>query len=163
MDLFFYGTLIDADVRHMVLGPTSEKLALVPARLKGFRRMAKLHSTAPNLVARQGAVVYGVLARGVERRDLARLCHYEGRNYRLVRCSVKLADGKRFPAMVYLGEGHVSMRRGAWRLETWQRRHKRAFLRVMRLWMAAFREAGYLAPGRPRWVKRMQVPLCWGI
>ncbi|HYB10503.1 MAG TPA: gamma-glutamylcyclotransferase family protein [Alphaproteobacteria bacterium] len=157
MDLFFYGTLIDADVRRMVLGKAAEELALVPARLGGYRRMAKRHSTAPNLVARKGVVVDGVLARGISRRELARLCHYEGRNYYLRRCVVRLTDGKTQHALVYLCDGHVSLRRGGWRLDEWQRRHKRAFLRVMSLWMAAFREAGYLARGRTRWVKRWAV------
>jgi Gamma-glutamyl cyclotransferase, AIG2-like len=157
MDLFFYGTLIDADVRRMVLGPAAARLALTPARLGGYRRMAKRHSTAPNLAARKGATVHGVLARGIGRRELARLCHYEGRNYRLSRCVVRLADGESVRAMVYLCDGQISARRGGWRLDAWQRRHKRAFLRVMSLWMAAFRDAGYLARGRTRWIKRWAV------
>ena len=121
MDLFFYGTLLDVDVRRLVLGVSAERLRLEPARLHGYRRMAKDRSTAPLLVPGPGMWVEGLLARGLDRPQMARLCHFEGRNYRLA---------------------------------PWQRRHKRAFLRLMGLWMAAYREAAYLARGRTAGIKR---------
>ncbi len=154
MDLFFYGTLMDADVRRLVMGVSAEGLRLEPARLRGYRRVAKDRSTAPVLVPRPGAWVEGILARGLERREVARLCHFEGRNYRLAPCALRLGGGQQAAAYVFLGARRLRHGRLAWRLVPWQRRHKRAFLRLMGLWMAAYREAGYLARGRMGWVKR---------
>jgi hypothetical protein len=154
MDFFFYGTLLDEDVRRLVLGPEAARLKLVPARLPGYRRVAKGHSSAPLLARRRGASVEGLLARGLDRRQAARLRHYEGRNYCLARCRVRLAGGKACAAMVYLGEGRIPLCRGSWRLSQWQRRSKRAFLKLAALWLAAYRQAGYETRGRVRWVKR---------
>jgi ADP-ribose pyrophosphatase len=157
MDIFFYGTLNDADVRRVAFGPGADALPLVSARLAGYRRMAKLQSSAPVLVRRPGAHVDGLLARGLGRRQVARLRHFEGRNYRLVPCKVTVAGGATVPAMVYLGAGRIPVRRAPWLLSQWRRRHKRAFLALSALWMAAYREAGYLTRGRPRWVKRWAI------
>lgn len=154
MDFFFYGTLMDPDIRRLALGPAAERPRLEPARLHGYRRMATLRSTAPVLTPRRGASVDGLLARGLDRYGAGRLRHFEGADYRLVQRRVRLADGRMVWALVYLGAGRVPVRRAPWLLATWQRRHKRTFLRLMALWMAAYREAGYLGCGRPRWVKR---------
>ncbi len=154
MDFFFYGTLLDEEVRRLVLGPEAARLELVPARLAGYRRFPKLRSSAPVLARRSGASVEGLLVRGLDRRQAARLRHYEGRNYRLARCKVRLAEGKACAAMVYLGRGRIPLRRGSWRLREWQRRSKRAYLRLAVLWLAAYRQAGYETRGRVRWVKR---------
>jgi len=154
MDFFFYGTLLDEEVRRLVLGPEVGRLELVPARLAGYRRFPKLRSSAPVLARRSGASVEGLLVRGLDRRQAARLRHYEGRNYRLARCKVRLAEGKACAAMVFLGRGRIRLRRGSWRLREWQRRSKRAYLRLAALWLAAYRRAGYETRGRVRWVKR---------
>lgn len=154
MDVFFYGTLMDAEVRRLALGREAAALRLEPARLPGYRRMAKLRSSAPVIVRRRGAAVDGLLARGLGPAALARLCHFEGRQYRLMPRRVRLSDGRAVTAMVYLGAGRIPVRRVAWRLAWWQRRHKRAFLRLMALWMAAYREAGYRGRTRPRWIVR---------
>ncbi|HLI13213.1 MAG TPA: gamma-glutamylcyclotransferase family protein [Alphaproteobacteria bacterium] len=154
MDLFFYGTLMDADVRGLVLGPKATGLRLEPARLHGFRRMAKRHSTAPVIVPRPGVWLPGLLARGLRAGQILRLRHFEGRNYRLCACRVRLGSGEIQPAMVYRGAGHIPVRRMEWRLASWQRRHKRGFLRRMAPWIAVYREARYSGRGRPRWITR---------
>lgn len=154
MDFFFYGTLLDEDVRRLVLGPEAARLKLMPARLAGYRRLANGPSSAPLLARRRGASVEGLLVRGLDRHQAARLRHYEGRNYRSARCRVRLADGKTCQAMVYLSQGRIPRRRRSWRLREWQRRSKRAFLKLTALWLAAYRQAGYETRGRVRWVKR---------
>ncbi|MFI4987151.1 MAG: gamma-glutamylcyclotransferase family protein [Alphaproteobacteria bacterium] len=154
MDFFFYGTLMDDDVRRLVLGPQAAGLVLLPARLKGYRRLAKCRSSAPVLVPRRGASVAGLLARGLDRRQAARLCHYEGRNYRLATCVVRLSGQVPCTALVYLGNGRVAVRRTAWRLDAWQRRSKCRFLRLATLWLAAYRAGGYETRGRMRPVVR---------
>lgn len=156
MDFFFYGTLIDADVRRVALRPRADALELVPARLAGYRRMAKLQSSAPVLVHRPGAHVDGVLVRGLGRRDAARLRHFEGRNYRVASRKVRFAGGVSI-ATIYFGAGRIPVRRVPWLFSQWRRRHKQAFLALSKLWMAAYREVGYLGRRRPRWIKRWAI------
>lgn len=139
MDFFFYGTLLDPDIRRLVLGPGGDILRLEPAWLRGFERVAAGNASTPLLVPRRGALVEGVLARGIDRRLAGRLCHYEGSGYRLVPRRVRLKEGQQVPALVFLGAGRIRARRVPWRFAEWQRRHKRAFLRPTALWMAAYR------------------------
>lgn len=141
MNFFFYGTLLDPDVRRLVLGSGADALRLESAWLRGFRRAAIRNSSAPLLVPKRGISVEGVLARGIDRRLTARLCHFEGSGYRLAPQRVRLKDGQQVPALVFLGNGRIPARRMSWQLAEWQRHHKRAFLRLTVLRMAAYREA----------------------
>lgn len=140
MDFFFYGTLLDPDIRRLVLGPGGDKLRLEPAWLRGFERLGIRGASIPVVLPQRGASVEGVLVRGIDRRLARRLRHFEGSGYRLVSRRVRLAHGQQAPALVFLGAGRIRARRVPWRLADWQRRHKRAFLRLTALWMAAYRD-----------------------
>jgi hypothetical protein len=158
MDFFFYGTLLDPDVRRLVLDTGAHAESLAPARIRGYRRTAVRHASYPMLVRRPGAVVDGLLARGLDRRQVARLCHYEGRNYHVAKRSVEILGGARVTALVFLGKRHMPLRRRPWRLDAWHHRHKRAYLKLVRRWVAAYRQAVYLSRGRVRWVQRWAAP-----
>ncbi|HUI16726.1 MAG TPA: gamma-glutamylcyclotransferase family protein [Alphaproteobacteria bacterium] len=153
-DYFFYGTLLDADVRRLVFGPDAEHLTLLPGKLWGYRRMAKHSSSVPVLVPRPGASVAGLLVRGLDRRQTGRLLHYEGRNYRRMPCAIRLAGAGAAEAIVYVGARPTPLGRTPWRLDAWQRRSKRAYLKLAALWLAAYRPAAYETCCRVRWVKR---------
>ncbi len=151
MAFFFYGTLMDAEMRRLVLGSAA---AALPARLMGYRRMAELRSPVPVLARRPGAAADGVLVRGIDRRRAARLRHYEGCQYRLACCMVELSGGERCRAFVFLARAPAAFRHMPWRLDAWQRRWRHRALKLAALWLASYRAAGYETRGRLRWVKR---------
>jgi len=127
---FFYGTLIDPDVRRLVLGD-DQPVAVDPARLVGWERREVVGATFPIIVERASGVVDGVLARGIGDDGRRRLIAYEGEGYALVEIDVVLADGRSRSTMVFTPSPNGAHRPGprAWRYETWLRRHKAAFLR----------------------------------
>jgi hypothetical protein len=137
MDFFFYGTLLDPDIRNLVLGADAAAHVVEPARLMGYRRLAQGRSTVPVLVPRPGAATDGVLVRGLGSERTARLVYYEGPGYRRVLSRVRGAGGREVRAWVFIAPRPGRMGHRSWRLMDWQRRHKRAYLRQATRWMAA--------------------------
>ncbi|MSO81551.1 MAG: gamma-glutamylcyclotransferase [Alphaproteobacteria bacterium] len=101
MRFFFYGTLMDPDLRAAVLGPAAARLVLVPAVLAGFRRVHAPGQSWPVLIHCAGARVDGVVV-DVDQPSARRLVRYEGPAYRLVRCFVCTVAGVTFHAVLFL-------------------------------------------------------------
>jgi hypothetical protein len=128
---FFYGTLIDPDVRRIVLGELAPA-EVERAMLSGWERVKVRNATFPMIRRRAGARVEGVLARGLDAEARRRLVAYEDESaYDVFEVAVALASGKRLGAWVFAPPpgGALAAGRGAWRFDDWERRHKRDFLR----------------------------------
>jgi hypothetical protein len=72
---FFYGTLIDPDVRRLVLG-TRAPMSVEPATLAGWRRVCLPKVTYPAVLRAAREVVDGVLVRGLDAEARRRLVDY---------------------------------------------------------------------------------------
>jgi AIG2-like family. len=125
MKLFFYGTLMDADVRELVCGGALE---VEPAMAQGFRRVFVAGKHYPMLLPHASGWVEGTLASGLDAATLHRLQVYEGWEYTLQPIKVRTASGHAVMARVFLCPPHVVPEMRDWGLERWQRRHKRTFL-----------------------------------
>lgn len=120
---FFYGTLLDADVRYQVLG---RRVAGVPAALEGYRRFCAKNQTYPILTKATGVNVTGLLCRGITAVEADRLQHYEGRSYDLKPVTV-VAKGRHVPALAFLP--HRNLAAGTeWNFQYWQQHFKSSFL-----------------------------------
>lgn len=128
---FFYGTLLDADLRRHVIGRDLAATELVAASVSGFRRVRVEGQGYPMLVA--GAAtdrVDGVIASGLDAREIAALVAYEGVGYGLQPIATRLADGTSCEAQIFRpisGGGHKPSDE-AWDLARWQREHKAGVL-----------------------------------
>ncbi|MEE8223447.1 MAG: gamma-glutamylcyclotransferase family protein [Alphaproteobacteria bacterium] len=140
MRFFFFGTLMDPDVREVVVGRPVPASRIEPATLEGFRRMCVAGRSCPMLIPDPPGRVEGCLVRGLDGRARARIGRFEGDEYRPERHWVRLSGGVRIEAYVYMARSGVRAGRTPWELSTWQRRHKRALLERARLW---------LGPGAP--------------
>jgi hypothetical protein len=129
---FFYGTLIDADVRATVLGPTARHRPVEPAVLPGYRRLTMRGCTYPVIVRDARGQVPGVLMRGLSRADFRRLLDYETDEYRAVDAAVLTRSGKRIVAKVFVASARAMPSPVPWNAADWQRRFKRALLRRLR-------------------------------
>lgn len=140
--LFVYGTLMDADVRTMVIGRPLEPAQIRPARLKNMRRVYIAGRLYPMVVPRRGAEVEGLLLSGLSQEDFVRLDAFEG-DYRRERQNVwplnETGQAEAEPALVWFyrtrGAGAPASPR-EWRLADWQTREKAQFLRGVRAWLA---------------------------
>jgi hypothetical protein len=130
MRFFFYGTLVDEDVRRAVLGPHAPR-HVEPALLDGWRRVPVRGRTYPVVVADPAASVDGVLVRGLNAAARRRLERYEDADLYEVTTLDVLPTGRMRPvqAFVFVAKA-AGFRRGSgrWEIGEWRRRHKRRFL-----------------------------------
>ena len=82
--LFFFGTLMDADVRALVLGPEYSDHEVRRAWLRGFRRVFMPGRTYPMLLPHPHGRVEGILVGGLSVEAVRRLSTFEGPDYHLV-------------------------------------------------------------------------------
>lgn len=129
MRYFFYGTLMDDDVRRVVLGRRAPR-TVTPAVLEGWGRVLVAGASYPAIVRRAGARVDGVLARGIDAAAARRLDRYEGAEYVAIEAEVRTsARSTPVTAIVFVPRpGHVRTRAGKWDFDIWRRRRKRSFL-----------------------------------
>ncbi len=128
MDLFVYGTLMDDDVLGRVVGRPVPASRIGVAFVDGFRRVYVKGSYFPILIEADGATVEGRLITGLGAQAVQRLTRFEGRQFQLKRLTVRLAHGRTADAECFLPVAGVDHTDDDWDLDTWRRRHKRAYL-----------------------------------
>jgi hypothetical protein len=132
MRFFFYGSLLDPDVTALVLGRRLPPTAWLPAILPGHARRRIREGTYPIAVRDPRASILGAIVGGLSARDVARLSAYEGPRYRVAALKVRVGGAMARVAVFAPLEERFQQTAGAWQLEEWQRRHKRAFLARIR-------------------------------
>lgn len=128
---FFYGTLLDADVRAVVMG-AGAPAEVEAATLAGWRRLAAPGSIFPIIVPAPGGAVDGALACALTPAAVAKLVAYEGPEYKTVDVAVTLASGAAAEAAVFVPVRATAAEGRRWDLAAWQRRHKQRFMARMR-------------------------------
>ena len=139
MRVFFYGTLLDTDIRRAVLQDLCDSLTMTPAELPSFRRVTARDSNYPVLVPCPSGRVKGYLADGLDLQGLARAAYFEGAKYHPVQRAVRDSSGQWKTAWLFLPvtpRHHANRTR--WSLLRWQRQHKRRVLSMTKRWMAEF-------------------------
>lgn len=150
--LFVFGTLLDADLRRIVLG-AHDRPPLMAARLRGYARRTVCGETFPMLVPAPGAVVDGLLIAGLGPQALARLRFYEGPGYALRPLSVHGAHGerRRCRARVFLATQRLRESGQPWSLQAWQQSDKALALVQTRQLMALYGRTGADGPPEETW------------
>lgn len=126
MRLFFYGTLMDADIRAAVMGTFSGEIE--PATARGWRRVGVAGRPYPTLVAHSGGRVDGLCVSEVGGRAMRNLLAYEGPEYRLEPILIRLQCGTDVEAATFLCRPGARSFPTIWRFGDWLRRHKSASL-----------------------------------
>lgn len=131
MRFFFYGTLMDPDVRRRVLGRDVGRRLLQPATLEGYRRARRRGADYPILCPASGGRIAGILLCSATVRDARRLARYEGGDYIRRRVFVALPSGGNCAAWVFLPRNPVadrSARASGWDYRAWRGAAKRRLL-----------------------------------
>ena len=133
---FFYGTLLDSDVRRAVLPHLEGRLGLSPAELRGFRRVRDALGGYPMLIRANGSTVRGLLAEGIDREAVLRMAHFEGIGY--LPAEIGVANGRSRPVRAWSFQApHRRVRSlGTWELRHWRRREKRTLMPLITEWFA---------------------------
>ena len=132
MRAFFYGTLLDPDVRAAVLGTAARHRPVEPAVLRGYRRLTMRGCSYPVIVRDARGEVPGVLMQGLSRADFAKLRDYETDEYRAIAAPVLTSSGRCILATVFVASARALPSPLPWDAAAWQRRFKRNFLRRLR-------------------------------
>ena len=152
MRFFFYGTLLDADLRRALCGAAADGWTLAPAELAGHRRGRSRGRTYPFLVPAPGGRVEGVVAGGLDLEAAAILTLYEGGGYRVARMTVQTPDGPA-DAWAFLPRRRVVASLD-WSLDDWTGRHKPVSLARIRAWRAGV-APGEIAAAVAVWTRRL--------
>lgn len=147
---FFYGTLLDAEMRRLVLGSGRPDLTLEPAELPGHRAMLARGQRYPVLMRSTVADLSGVLTEPVDAEIAERLAYYEGDGYRLAPMTVRPAAGGTAEAALFVPIAGLKPSTVAWDLARWQRLDKPAALRRIAPWMAQYRPSPAVLAARRR-------------
>ncbi len=101
MRFFFYGTLLDPEMRARILGDEARPVVLEAAILRGWERYFEPGVPWPMIRRRDGVAVEGALANGLSEAAGELLDAYEGEFYRREEVVVERA-GERVAALVYV-------------------------------------------------------------
>lgn len=125
-----YGTLLDAEVRRLVLGRCRTRAAL----LCGWQRVYVAGEVYPGIRMREGAKTNVLVLDGLDRHALDRCDAFEGAEYTRQRLPVRFRTGGHMgEAMFYVPTAAVRLTGRPWRYDwAWRARHRRAFLTMTR-------------------------------
>ena len=141
LPLFVYGSMRDADVRALVLGPGCPEVRAEPAWMPGAAAALVPGESYPYLVSVEGARAPGEVLHGLDETCLDRIHFFEGDEYAFAECVIERAGGERIGAMHFGGVAIPQAPVVAWSLERWQANEKVQFLSMTREYMAGWRRA----------------------
>ncbi len=124
--MFFFGTLMDADILAIILGRSLPASGREAAFLRGWRRVHVAGRPYPMLVSHPGGRVEGLLVHGLGERDCARLSYYEGWEYVTEPVTVRTLSGKTLATEMFTCSSGILADTHDWKPDVWQRKHKPA-------------------------------------
>ena len=136
--MFFFGTLMDADVLAAVLGRLPATQDREAAFARGWRRVFVASRPYPMLIPQSGGRVEGLLVSGLSEREYERLGFYEGWEYVTAPVSVRTLAGRAVETEMFTCSDGILSDNRDWRLDVWQRKHKPAALVAAAEIMARF-------------------------
>jgi len=156
---FFYGTLVDADVRRLVLGREVPDAAVHPAELAEFQRYAVQDQPYPAAVPQPGATIDGVIMPGASLSDAAKLTCFEGADYeaRLCRVTRSATGGRDQEAWVFVASDRVPRGAPRWSIDDWRAQHKPAFFEIAAKWLSEISDA-HVSAAEALWRQRSETP-----
>ncbi|MCA8928194.1 MAG: gamma-glutamylcyclotransferase [Alphaproteobacteria bacterium] len=127
-----YGTLLDAEVRRLVLGRCRTRAGV----LAGWERVYVAGEIYPGIRPRAGARTDLLVLDGLDAPALARGDAFEGEEYERQVLQFTFADGEPGEAMVYVPTPAIRLSDRPWRYDwLWRARHRRRFLAMTRATM----------------------------
>lgn len=142
MHLFCFGTLMDPDIREIVLGRAVPDHQARRAGLSGFRRVSVPDETYPAAVPTEGARVDGLVVGPITPLERDRVQFFEGFEFALEEHPVEIEGAPvnaPLNALVCIMTDRLSPDAEPWDFERWQREDKPLFIEAAATYMATFR------------------------
>ncbi|MFQ5784460.1 MAG: gamma-glutamylcyclotransferase family protein [Alphaproteobacteria bacterium] len=147
MEHFFFGTLRDRELLEIVLGRAVADEDMTPATLPDHALKRVVEEGYPALVPRPGGSVEGVLVRGLDAGDIARLEWFEGKEYVPAVVEVRRAGGgragdERAAALIQTPTDALEIADADWHFARWRGKEKARVVSLTRGHMALFGKVG---------------------
>ena len=130
-DIFFFGSLRDAELLAVVLGHEVAPGRLVAARAPGRRALRLADEAYPVLVSDPSGQAEGVVLRGADEAELARLAFFEEAEYGLTPITVETPAG-RIEAQHFRATGKAAETDAPWDFSAWQEHDRPVALEAAR-------------------------------
>ena len=154
MVFFFYGTLMDDELRRALAGPRDARLRIEPGLLLHRDRRRARFGAYPVLVPAPGRRVAGQLVAGVDPHLALWIAHFEGPGYLPTPLAAQNRAGRRVRAITFAPESLDEAGREPWDFRRWQRRDKPGVRRLLQSWLLARADGRPLALDVPWRVRR---------
>jgi hypothetical protein len=125
MRFFFYGTLLDDELRRIVIG---RDVVLDEATLAGWRRRGVAGKHYPMIERDPTGSIAGAVTETLGAGEIARLRHYEGDGYELIAAGIRDRSGAELAAEIFVPLAGSLVGAGNWSLSDWQREHRTSVL-----------------------------------
>jgi hypothetical protein len=145
MLFFFYGTLMDRDLRAALLGRRAERLRVTPGVLLNYRRLAARTGDYPVLVPELRGRVSGVFVEGLDPHALLWISHFEGPLYLPGRVTAFDLQRRPIAPWSFLPTRRDVASPRPWDFRRWQRTGKREVRELLNSWTLE-RAPGHGAP-----------------
>ena len=126
--LFFYGTLLDVEVRTAVLAHPTKDVDTIPATLNGYQAFYVAEKSYPGLLQKDGGQVSGLAFKNLSDSDINKLIVFEGQDYSLDPVSIITDDDEVISARVFIPGPAIQLSSKPWTLTEWAPLHKATFL-----------------------------------
>lgn len=139
MHLFCFGTLMDPDIRRLVLG--RDLPDAIPAVLPGFRRVCVAEETYPAALPDPAGRIEGLLIGPISPHERDRVQFFEGFEFAIEGHPVAAA-GWAGAALVCVATERLACEEEPWHFDDWRRVHKPGYLEAVTAYMAEFERLG---------------------
>ncbi|RDD62827.1 gamma-glutamylcyclotransferase family protein [Ferruginivarius sediminum] len=156
MLFFFYGTLMDDELRGALAGAKDATLRITPGTLLNHRRCRARFGNYPVVIPQPGGRLSGLFVEGVDAHLALWIAHYEGPGYVPARVSAVDHAGQRLRPWAFMPLTRQDASREPWDLQAWQRHDKPAVRRLMQNWLLHVDGGRPLALDAP-WLSRRRL------
>ena len=132
--LFVYGSLLDREIRAVVVGRAPASGDVSAARLPEHGLFRVFGRQYPLIATRRGGMVHGLLLRHLTAPELRRLDTFEGDEYRRRNVNVQDQENHWIAAQIYWPRPGLRRDRRAWRFDDWQPRERKIMLARAAAW-----------------------------
>ncbi len=154
MLFFFYGSLMDGELRRALAGRKAGRLRVTPGVLVNYRRRRARFGDYPVLVPGTGGRVPGLFVEGLDTDLLLWVAHFEGPGYLPDRVAARDLAGRRLAPWAFLPETRDGASDDPWDFAAWQRGRKPQVRRLLEYWLLESTAGRPLALDAPWRVRR---------
>ncbi len=135
---FFFGSLLDADVRHTVIGRAVPDEDCAQVSLDGYKRVRVENETYPALIAASNQSVEGIAVSNLSADEALRVLYFEGEEYRPEAVLLRYPRGGFDEAYTFLASPDLNLTDEIWDFDHWVEHELDRYIPMTEEWMDGY-------------------------